>query len=200
MTQKMWPLGPVKELRGGNSKTRNLISVHSSNDKVRIRIGKLQRSRFHVEKQVLRPSLNETVAAHWAVSDRNTVKSDKSVFKQAAARGVEQLLGDRACPEFGETAPIQNVRFAGINVSADENNGCRLAVDVAEEGVGVGEIPISLQRQEAEEIEMVLDRGAVGRFIQQTYGVRNRLKADRAQVFGRHDTGMIQQGRETQRG
>lgn len=200
MTQEMWALGPVKELAGGNREARDLAGAYFPNEKARIGIGKLERRAFHVEHQVLREGLNKTVAAHWAVSDGNAVQRNKSVFGQAATGSVEQILRDLAGTEFRETAPVQDVGFAGFSVSANENDGCRLAIDVADEGVGVGEIPISLKRQEGEEIEMVLDRGALGRFIQQTYGVRNRLKADRTQVIGRHDKGMIQQGSEAQRG
>lgn len=157
MIEESGPLRPVEAVSGGQLNTGNCSNISISDFEARISGWHGNRPGFHVEQIELRRCLDEPVSAYWTIRYRDAVKHDVSSGKQTLAAGLKKALGDLASAELGNRSPIQDVRFVRIGIRAGKNDSCRLAVDIPDQRVRGREIPVSLERQKAEKVEMILE-------------------------------------------
>src|SRR5947209_8683040 len=116
----------------------------------------------HVDNAKLRRCLDKTVPANRAVRNRRAVQQEVAVIAQLLAALVEQQDGDALGAKFGKSAPVDGVGLMSGGVNAIDDEGGRLTFNVTDERVFVGEVPVTQEGQETEEVKIPLERHAAG--------------------------------------
>ncbi len=176
------PLTPVKGFLSRKRELRKGVDIDFPHLQSWIGGRQVWRLRFHIHETAFRLGLDEAVAADRTVGNRNTMKHEVAVVTQFLAARVKENQRDPLSAELGKRAPVDRVGFMRLRVRAIDDERSRFILDVADERVLVGEVPVSQECQEAEEIEIPFERHASRGFVHEANGVRQILQVDGAQV------------------
>src|SRR5581483_7088645 len=146
--EKSKPLAPMN---GVVAQGRGKFVNRDRSDTVkRIRRRQGEKSRFHVDEYTLRMKLHEPITAHRTVGNGNRIVHDITVVIKFLAGSLDERNGNLPRSEFGQDTPVEGVSVPGFEFDTVQHERNWFAINVADQGVVVGDVPVTSEAAKSE--------------------------------------------------